>query len=422
VSARPDSLSVRLDHFPGLALELDGRDCVTAANEAARALIPDSAPFPRLLDAASRSKWENLTRAQAVGFTAELHFEDELDGLRTFFISSLDDDRRILIEIPRNPDIVRLHDELTALNSELVNAQREITRQRAELRRTLDERARLSHELQEHSEEVQAQNEELLAVTEELRIQQEESSRLNQRLERQTAELRRVLRSREHFFSSMSHELRTPLTGILGYGHLLLDGIAGDLQPRQRQFIERTQAAAQHLQSLLDDLLDLAKLESGTLELTLEQTIIADVVAEVTATLQPTAQAAQSPLLTDLTAAPDFITTDARALRQILLNLMSNAIKFGGGQPVTLVCTRNEDRAVFEVADRGVGVAPQDAERIFEEFGQAEAGRHQKGTGLGLSISRQLAEKMGGTLVLKQSQTPGAVFVLDLPVAGPAEP
>lgn len=422
MSARSDSLSARLDRFPGLALELDGRDCVTAANEAARSLIPDSAPFSRLLDAASRSKWEDLTRAQAVGITAELHFEAELDGLRTFFISPLDGDRRILIEIPRDPDTARLHDELTALNSELVNAQREITKQRAELRRALDERARLSSELQEHSEEVEAQNEELLTVTEELRIQQEESSRLNQRLERQTAELRRVLRSRERFFSSMSHELRTPLTGILGYGHLLLDGIAGDLQPRQREFIERTQAAAQHLQSLLDDVLDLAKLESGTLELTLEQTIIANVVAEVTATLQPAARAAGSPLLTDLTAAPDFITTDARALRQILLNLMSNAIKFGGGRPVTLACTRNEDRALFQVADQGPGVAPQDAERIFEEFGQAEAGRQQKGTGLGLSISRQLAEKMGGSLALKRGQDRGAVFVLDLPVAGPAEP
>lgn len=419
----PARLPDLLAEFPGIAVEIDEDDRIVSANDAARDCFGGEADFRSVLDRASLEKWKRIRDDGTRPVTAELLIESTLEaGPRTFFIGPRRNERRVLIEIPSDPETSRLHEELTALNSDLVNAQREITKQRAELQRSVSEKTKLSQELQAHGEELEAQNEELLAVMEELRLQQEESARLNRQLEEQTEELRRVIRSRERFFSAMSHELRTPLTGILGYGHLLLDGIAGELTEQQRQFVERTRAAAQHLNSVLDDILDLAKLESGTLELTLEQTIIADLVQDVVSTIRPSAEAAGCPLRIRLEHAPDFITVDARALRQILLNLMSNAIKFGAGQPVTLMCTRDGDRVRFEVSDLGVGVEPEAAQEIFEEFGQAEAGRQKKGTGLGLSISRQLAERMGGNLRLRPDEGPGATFVVDLPVAGPADP
>jgi signal transduction histidine kinase len=422
-------LPALLDDFPGLVLELDPAGHLLAANRGAReltAIAPD-ATFVDLLDTRSREKFLSVTRDQTHGVCTELFLATATPLLpRTFYVSALHDERRIVIEITRDDAARQLHDSLTALNSELVTAQRESSKRKAQLERTLaqlnttvEEKTHLATVLREHGRQLELQNEELLTMTEELRRQRVEADELNTRLGEQSAELERVMLSRERFFSAMSHELRTPLTAILGYDHLLLDGIAGELTARQREFIERTRSAAQHLNELLDDLLDLAKLESGTLDLNLEQTSIGHLIRDVAATVSPSAQSAGSELRLDLAGAPPDITTDARALRQILLNLLSNAIKFGGSGPVDVRCTRELDQVRIDVTDRGAGVEPGDAERIFEEFGQGAEGRKQKGTGLGLAISRQLAERLGGRLWLVPDSGAGATFRLELPVAGP---
>jgi signal transduction histidine kinase len=428
VSASPP-LPALLDQFPGLVLELDTADRVLAANARATTTfgITTGTELAAMLDPESRTKFAAITRDQAQGVCTELFIAAESPLVpRTFYVSALHEDRRIILEIAHDERATQRHDVLTRLNSELVTAQRESSKRKAQLERaltalhtTVDEKTHLAHELQEHGRQLELHNEELTTMTEELRRQRAEADELNRRLGEQTAELERVMASRERFFSAMSHELRTPLTAILGYDHLLLDGIAGELTPQQREFIERTRTAAQHLNDLLDDLLDLAKLESGTLDLNLEQTRVADLILDVVATVRPSADAAGSTIRLDLDEAPSDISTDARALRQVLLNLLSNAIKFGQSRPIDLRCTREADVIRVDVTDRGPGVREEDAERIFDEFAQAAEGLRQKGTGLGLAISRQLAERLGGRLWLLPSTDPGSTFRLELPVAGP---
>jgi signal transduction histidine kinase len=184
--------------------------------------------------------------------------------------------------------------------------------------------------------------------------------------------------------------------------------------------VERTHRAALHLKTLIDDVLDLAKLESGTLELDLAQTTIRPLVAELMDTLAPLAAEHGSALVSEIDDAPEFFTTDPRAVRQVLYNLLTNAIKFGAARPVRLRCTRRDDRVVFEVIDRGIGVPPGEIERIFDDFVQLKPA-DQEGTGLGLSIARQLTERLGGRLDVESTPGAGSTFRLTLPTTGPAD-
>lgn len=420
----------RLEAFPGLALDVADDGTIVAANARARELlgISSSRAFTELIDPNSIAKWQRALLGAGPVESVELHLRTT-HGVAPhgLFVSGSMNGSRIVIELPRDPDVERLQEAAYALNSELVNAQRQISKQRADLERTsaqlkksLETEMRLSLDLQAHNEEMEAQNEELLSLTEELREQQDAWRTLNERLEAQATELKRVMSARERFYSAMSHELRTPLTAVLGYTHLLLDDIAGEMSSQQRGFIERTHTAALHLKSLIDDVLDLAKLESGTLELELEQTLVRPLAAELIDTVQPLAREHGSALDLDIDDAPEFLTTDARALRQIVLNLLSNALKFGASRPVRLHITRHGDDVVFEVIDRGIGIPPDQLQHVFEEFVQLDPAQHP-GTGLGLSISRQLAERLGGRLEAESEPGTGSTFRLTLPLTGPEE-
>ena len=255
-------------------------------------------------------------------------------------------------------------------------------------------------------------------------ITQQQQSR--QRLQEQTRELERALTARSRFFASMSHELRTPINAMLGYTALLLDGIYGPLTEAQQNSIRRAHLAAEHLLELVNDVLDLSKIEAGKLELQYEPLAIPETVRDLFVTMAPLAEQHGTEL--SLEAGESFsIVTDSRRVRQIVLNLLSNAVKFGAGKPVRVVCRREPDGgATVEVQDHGIGIAEADQERIFDEFEQLDHGGETQGTGLGLPISRRLAMLLGGSLTVASAPGVGSTFRLQLPAAAdevvPEEP
>ena len=255
----------------------------------------------------------------------------------------------------------------------------------------------------------QAQALSLANTTEELRV-------LNEAMNQRTIELERAMGARSRFYANMSHELRTPINAILGYTSLLLDGIYGPLADPQVTSIERTHKAANHLLELVNDILDLSKIEAGKMELQVEPVRFPDLLQDLFVTVESVAEQHGVELSLEGRSEPFSIASDARRLRQILLNLLSNAIKFGGRKPVRAVWGAREDDGLFiEVIDQGAGIAPEDQEKIFDEFVQLDNEQGSQGTGLGLPISRRLAELLGGDLTVISAPGEGSTFRLSLP-------
>jgi PAS domain S-box-containing protein len=259
-----------------------------------------------------------------------------------------------------------------------------------------------------HEERLRRQAESLAETTAELKAANEE---LNIR----QLDLERAMTARSRFYASMSHELRTPINAVLGYSTLLLERIYGPLNDKQAEGIERTQRAARHLLELVNDVLDLSKIEAGKIDLRLQPVSFPTLIEDLFVTVRPLADEHGSTLSLEMTEELR-IVTDPRRVRQILLNLLSNAIKFGSGKPIDVTCSKGEDGGVvIEVTDHGPGIPPQDLERIFHEFVQLGKTQLQDGTGLGLPISRRLAELLQGTLTVRSTVKEGSTFTLTLP-------
>jgi PAS domain S-box-containing protein len=260
-------------------------------------------------------------------------------------------------------------------------------------------------------EALRAQATSLANTTEELRV-------LNEELNQRTLDLEHAMGARSRFYANMSHELRTPINAILGYTSLLLDRIYGPISEQQENSLQRTHKAANHLLELVNDILDLSKIEAGKMELQVERVGFPELIQDLFVTVRPIAEQRDVQVEMEGPEDPFTIVSDARRVRQILLNLLSNAIKFGEGRPVRVRCSRNADGGVtVEVEDRGRGIAPEDQEKIFDEFVQLEQQHVEQGTGLGLPISRRLAELLGGTLTVSSVVGEGSVFHLTLPPA-----
>ncbi|HEX2188739.1 MAG TPA: PAS domain-containing sensor histidine kinase [Longimicrobiaceae bacterium] len=254
----------------------------------------------------------------------------------------------------------------------------------------------------------------------ELQEQAAELEMLNDELHQRTRDLETALGARSRFYAAMSHELRTPINAVIGYNALLLDGIYGPLAARQEEGIRRAQRAAHHLLELVNDVLDLAKIEAGRVELQVETVPVGPLLREVADTVRPAAHAGGSSV--EVSGAPESlrVDTDPRRVRQILLNLVSNAVKFGGGKPILLRWEEAPDGGVvLDVVDRGRGIAPEHQQRIFDEFEQVGP-REDGGTGLGLPISRRLAHLLGGSLTVRSTPGEGSTFTLVLPPAAGA--
>ena len=240
----------------------------------------------------------------------------------------------------------------------------------------------------------------------------------NDELQRRQADLERAMTARSRFYASMSHELRTPINAILGYSTLLLENIYGPLAEKQAEGIQRTHKAAKHLLELVNDVLDLSKIEAGKVDLKLQPVLIPELVEDLFVTVRPLADERGSTLSLELEGESKAVTTDPRRVRQILLNLLSNAIKFGQGKPIRVRSIALPGGAhEIQVIDEGVGIAKEDRERIFDEFVQLGRGapQLQEGTGLGLPISKRLAELLHGDLIVESTPGKGSNFRLRLP-------
>jgi signal transduction histidine kinase len=242
-------------------------------------------------------------------------------------------------------------------------------------------------------------------------------SQMNDELHRRQIALEQAMGARNRFYASMSHELRTPINAVIGYSTLMLDNIYGPLNAKQKEGLQRTLKAARHLLELVNDVLDLSKIEAGKIELSLQPVMFPALIDDLFVTVRPLADEYGSSLALDMEGEPFNIVSDPRRVRQILLNLLSNAIKFGEGKPIRVVCRQCEDKGVeIEVVDEGVGIAKEDITRIFEEFVQVSESK-QPGTGLGLPISRRLAQLLDGSLTVCSTPGQGSSFRLTLPAS-----
>jgi signal transduction histidine kinase len=225
---------------------------------------------------------------------------------------------------------------------------------------------------------------------------------------------------RERFFSAMSHDLRTPITAIVGYSELLADGIVGELNNQQLEMIERISQVSGHLSQLVNDILDLAKLDAGRMEFHHEDVKLGDLVDEALVAVEPQARSKKLELRIDVDPHRDtLLHVDPPRVRQILVNLLSNAVKFTEHGEVAVVAGRDTGGLTWlEVRDTGPGLPAGSEEAVFEEFLQIAAGTKSKrepGSGLGLAISRRLARAMGGDLTARGGGGSGAAFILALP-------
>jgi signal transduction histidine kinase len=245
-----------------------------------------------------------------------------------------------------------------------------------------------------------------------------QNARLFREIAEKSEQLAEASRHKSQFLANMSHELRTPLNAILGYTELMADGIYGELTPRAAGVLERVQNNGRHLLALINDVLDLAKIEAGQIVFTLEDYLLADVVQSVVSATEGMARNKGLDLIAEI--APGLPTghADARRLQQVLLNLVGNAVKFTDTGEVAIRAAAANGNFVLEVCDTGPGIAAEDQGRIFEEFQQVDSSntRQKGGTGLGLAISKRMVEMQGGTISVDSELGKGATFRVVLPI------
>jgi signal transduction histidine kinase len=297
--------------------------------------------------------------------------------------------------------------------------------------------ARLSRELAQVAPadplgEIRAQNQELLRALQEGRERQQEIERLNQELaetnrgvlalyaelDEKAADLARASELKSRFLSNISHELRTPLNAILNISGLLIDHVDGPLNGEQERQVRFVRSAALTLAEMVNDLLDLARIEAGRSVVRPSVFTVADLFAGLRGMFRAITPTERVALVFEETGDVAELATDEGKLSQILRNLISNALKFTEHGEVRVTAANEPDgRVTFVVADTGIGIAPEDQERIFEEFSQLDSAlqRRATGAGLGLPLSRKLAELLGGQLTLASTPGAGSTFTVTLP-------
>ncbi|MBI2422598.1 MAG: response regulator [Candidatus Hydrogenedentes bacterium] len=249
----------------------------------------------------------------------------------------------------------------------------------------------------------------------------EELQRTLVSLQEVNVELREANRHKSRFLSTMSHELRTPLNAIIGFADLLAGEGYGPLNEKQGKFVSRIDDSSTHLLALINDILDVARIDMGAMELTLESIESEEVLSDVHQMMLPQFEKRQIQLVLAEDRGHCCLRGDRRRLRQIVLNLLSNALKYApAGSEVTLDCHTEDERLVrFTVADRGVGIEAEQLEHIFEEFKQANRERDEAlgGIGLGLALTRRLVELQGGTIHVESVPGEGSTFWFTVPGA-----
>ena len=287
----------------------------------------------------------------------------------------------------------------------------------------------VNQQLEEQAVELELQHHQLQEQAAEMEVQADQLAALNMVLEARTEELERQRRAAEdanraksQFLSTMSHELRTPLNAIGGYVQLLQMGVHGPLSETQLQTLARVERSQRHLLRLINEVLNLARIEAGRVDYHLEPMPLAEIVAAVLPMVEP--QMAAKGLQCTVRVAPELrVRADRDKAQQILLNLLTNAVKFtGAGGRIGVegqVDVSVPGFVALRVTDSGMGIPPEMQDRVFEPFVQVDTShtRSSEGTGLGLAISRDLAQGMGGRLTLKSEVGVGSTFTLALPAA-----
>ncbi|MFP5363222.1 MAG: sensor histidine kinase [Thermoleophilia bacterium] len=243
-----------------------------------------------------------------------------------------------------------------------------------------------------------------------------ELSDANDTLALRNAEVERADRAKTDFLATMSHELRTPLNGIIGFAELMHDGRVGDVSERHREYLGDILTSAHHLRRLIDDVLDLSKIEAGMLDIRPEPVDVGQLVSEVTEALRSLAVSKDLELVADVDAELDGVITDPGHLKQVLYNFLSNALKFTDPGGHITVRAQAEGTGSFRLAvtDDGPGIGPQDRDRLWSAFQQLH-GRRYDGTGLGLALVKRIVEAQGGTVGVDTAPGAGSTFYAVLP-------
>jgi signal transduction histidine kinase/ActR/RegA family two-component response regulator len=248
------------------------------------------------------------------------------------------------------------------------------------------------------------------------------NARLFRELEQKTVELEVASRHKSEFLASMSHELRTPLNAVIGFSEVLLDRMFGDINPRQEEYLRDIWNSGKHLLQLLSEILDLSKVEAGRMELETEQFSVGDAIDYAVSMVRERADRRGLQLIVNVDDGLGVVEADELRFKQVVLNLLSNAVKFTPeGGVVTVAATQSDETVSVTVTDTGMGVAPEDRERIFESFQQGRRGvSTQEGTGLGLTLCRRIVGLMGGRMWLDSEVGIGSTFGFTIPGRSPA--
>jgi signal transduction histidine kinase len=249
-----------------------------------------------------------------------------------------------------------------------------------------------------------------------------ETLRLNEELQQRARELQELDRLKSAFLANMSHELRTPLNSILGFTDVMLEGLDGDLTDYMDNDLRLIQKNGQHLLHLINDVLDMAKIESGRMNLNPERFKVHDIFEDVNSITSSLANARNTALIVDETSDGEVeVYADSTRIKQVMINLVNNAIKFTTDGKITMGVSRMDgSRVLVSVKDTGLGIPPDQLESIFQEFSQVDTSTTRKvgGTGLGLPISRRLIEMHGGRLWAESTgvEGEGSTFFVELPL------
>jgi signal transduction histidine kinase len=271
----------------------------------------------------------------------------------------------------------------------------------------ITERKRAEEELKRHREHLEELVEER---TKHLEEKSQELSELN-------VLLQEASHHKSEFLSNVSHELRTPLTSIIGYTKLILDGVEGEIKEEQRKDLAIVYSSSQHLLQLMNDLLDISKLEAGRVELCWQEFSVSDLLAEAVPPIQRLAEEKGLTLAYDVGAGHNELYADKDKVRQVLLNILWNAVKFTDEGGIDLKVSESDTDFTFSVTDTGIGIREDDLERIFDSFqqvGPAQIAGYE-GTGLGLAISKQFVEMHGGLIWANSELGKGSTFTFTIP-------
>jgi signal transduction histidine kinase len=241
-------------------------------------------------------------------------------------------------------------------------------------------------------------------------------NRMNDELGRLYRELEEASRHKSEFLANMSHELRTPLNAVIGFSDVLRDQMFGELNKKQMEYVNDIHTSGRHLLTLINDILDMSKIEAGRMDLQVSSFSLPEVLRNAVALLRERATRQGIALSLEIDPGIDVIDADERLLKQVVFNLLSNALNFTDrGGHVEVAARDQGDHVAISVRDDGVGIAPEDQARIFLEFEQAGKSKAREGTGLGLALSRRFVELHGGQLTVDSTPEKGSTFSFSLP-------